>query len=109
MTHYRWMTLGQLESWVDVAKQEGVSARARSRGQFVDQFRRVGGRWQDLPDFWWRKRQGFVARHLEQARRTREKLYDRRNGSYSRRGLALLMWAFDPRWVAEGQWYVMGE
>lgn len=107
MTHYRWMTLKQLDRWLPAARDQGVSARARSRGQFIDQFRRVGGRWQDLPDFWWRKRQGFVARHLEQAQRSGELLYDPSEGSYSRRGLALLMWAFDPRWVVQGQWYVI--
>lgn len=103
---YRWMALDQVERLEPLAASRGVSERARGPGQFLWQYRRAGGKWHQLPEKWQRKRNAFVARHLQQAMQEGEKLYDPATHGYSRRGLALVMWAFDPRWVVEGRWFV---
>ena len=96
-TTWRWAPLARVESWVPSAKAMGVSKVARSRGQFLDQYRRAGGDWRRLSDWWQARRNAFVARHMAQARRNGERLYDPTTRGYSKRGLALLMWAYDPR------------
>jgi len=95
MEQWRWASLAKVERWVPVAKAARVSQVARSRGQFLDQYRRAGGRWRELDPWWQARRNNFVARHMAQARRNGERLYD--GAGYSKRGLALLMWAYDPR------------
>ena len=65
---------------------QGVSEKARSRGQFIDQYREAGGNPNRLSEFWRRKRNGFVARHMSQYRVDKGK----------RRRLALIAWAYDP-------------
>ncbi len=95
MEHYRWAPLAKLDRYIPIARAWGVSERALSRGQFVDQYRRVDGAWRQLPEAWLVKRHNFVKRHLAQAHKAGEVLYQAGEG-YSRRGLALLMWAYDP-------------
>lgn len=90
----RWASLYLLEQFEPIAAAYGVSSRARSPGQFVEQYRRAGGDWRRLPAAWKHKRDAFVKRHLEQARLRGETLWSPSRG-YSRRGLALLMWAYD--------------
>lgn len=92
---HRWASLATVERYVPVAAAGGVSAVARSSRGFVAAYRRAGGRWQHLPDAWIVKRENFVTRHLAQARQNGERL--RTAEGYSRRGLALLMWAFDSK------------
>lgn len=94
---HRWASLARVRDFVPVARALGVSERARARGQFVEQYAKAGGDWRRLPAAWRDKREAFVERHLAQAKKRREVLYSAENRCYSRRGLALLMWAYDPR------------
>lgn len=43
----------------------GVSKKARSRGQFIDQYEKAGNL-DNLPDEWKSKRNAFISRHLAQ-------------------------------------------
>ncbi len=95
MENYRWASLSKVEQYAPVARSLGVSERALSAGQFVSQYRRAGGDWRKLSAWWQRRRNNFVKRHLAQAHKSGERLYAKGDG-YSRRGLALLMWAYDP-------------
>ena len=95
MENYRWASLSKVEQYAPVARSLGVSEMALSAGQFVSQYRRAGGDWRKLSAWWQRRRNNFVKRHLAQAHKSGERLYAKGDG-YSRRGLALLMWAYDP-------------
>ena len=90
-----WLPLSAVESAAKEAKSQGVSTRARSRGQFLDQYRRAQGDPKRLPDAWRRKRNAFVARHMAQVRKQDESLWDA-SGRPSRRHLALAVWAYSP-------------
>jgi hypothetical protein len=48
-----------------------------------------------LPDYWKRKREAFIARHVAQVQQRNEPLWDL-DGRPSRRHLALIMWAYSP-------------
>ena len=85
-TKYPYTSLAYVEKHIPQMEALGVSKRARSRGQFVDQYRKAGGNPNNLPEFWQRKRDGFVARHLSQ--------YRVDHGE--RRRLALIAWAYEP-------------
>lgn len=74
-----------------------VSEVARSPRGFLRQYRKAGGRFSKLSPYWRRRRNNFVKRHLAQARSNREKLWDPKKKRYSRRGLALVAWAYDPK------------
>jgi len=94
-----WAPLALVEQYEAEAAARGVSRVARgktSTAGFLPRYKRARGRWQDLPETWIRRREGFVARHLAQALTHGEELWSP-HGGYSRRGLALLMWAYDPR------------
>lgn len=93
--NYPWISVARVRAAAKAARARRVSSRATAPGQFVDQYTRAGGQ-AGLSDHWWYKRNAFVARHLAQAKRNREKLYVSGEG-YSKRGLALLVWAYDPR------------
>ena len=93
--NYPWISVARVRAAAREAKARGVSSRATGPGQFVEQYSRAGGQ-AGLSDHWWHKRNAFVARHLAQAKRGRERLYVAGEG-YSRRGLALLVWAYDPK------------
>jgi hypothetical protein len=92
---YRWAPLGKVKQYEEAAADLGVSVVARGPRGFLRQYKAAGGDWRKLTPYWQDRRNGFVARHLAQARAAGEKLYVRGEG-YSRRGLALLMWAYDP-------------
>lgn len=64
----------------------GVSKVARSRGQFIDQYRKAGGNPNRLPEFWQRKRDAFCAR------------FDAMWKQYKTRRiwLACVAWAYNP-------------
>ncbi len=74
-----------------------VSEVARGPRGFLRQYRKAGGRFSKLSPYWRRRRNNFVKRHLAQARNNREKLWDPKKKRYSRRGLALVAWAYDPK------------
>jgi hypothetical protein len=84
---YKYTTLKCLEKNIPEMKQRGVSVKARSKGQFVEQFRKVGGNPKKLPEYWQKKRNGFVARHRAS--------YLKDKGE--RRRLALIAWAYNPK------------
>lgn len=87
MRQYKYTTLNFVEKHIPEMRKRKVSERARSRGQFIDQFRKAGGNPKKLPEFWQKKRSGFVARHKKQ--------YEKDHGE--RRRLALIAWAYDPK------------
>jgi hypothetical protein len=93
---YPWASLERVAQMVPVAAKEGVSDVARAPGEFVSVYRRAGGDPDRVPEAWRKKRHNFLLRHLTQAISRREKLHDPARKTYSRRGLAMLMWAFDP-------------
>ena len=84
-TQYPYTSLGFVEKNIPEMESLGVSKVARSRGQFIDQYRKSGGNPNRLPEFWRRKRNGFVARHLAQYQKGER-----------RRRLALIAWAYNP-------------
>jgi hypothetical protein len=63
--------------------QQGVSEVARSKGQFLDQYKKYGT---NLPDKWVLKRNAFINRHLVQYKKN----------PTLRRKLALITWAYMP-------------
>ena len=85
ITKYPYTSLSFVEKHIPEMEALGVSKRARSRGQFIDQYRKAGGNPNRLPEFWQRKRDGFVARHLATYKKGQE-----------RRRLALIAWAYEP-------------
>jgi len=88
----RWLPLGIVNAFVDIAEERGVSDVARRSGQFLDQYRKARGQKSRLSQFWRDKRNAFVARHGKQAKG--ESLWS--NGRPSRRLIALVIWAWAP-------------
>ncbi|QJX71272.1 hypothetical protein F-M6_0023 [Faustovirus] len=97
MTTYKFMTLDQILKYEPEARRLGVSKVARSPAGFLGAYKRAKGDHKALSDKWLAKRNGFIKRHLAEAKKNHEKLYDPKTKTYSRRGLALTMWAMDPR------------
>lgn len=89
------LPLGQVLRAAELARLRGVSAVATGPGGFVSVYR-VAGRADRLPEVWVRKRDAFIRRHVAQAQIRGERWYDRR-GRLTRRALALMVWAYDPR------------
>lgn len=89
-----WLTLSQIAPFEDVAKKMGVSKVARSMRGFLPQYKRVGGDFDKLSDYWWGRRQDFVSRHMKQAKVRHEAFL--KTGELSPRHLALIMWAYSP-------------
>ena len=84
---YKWTSLKFLEKNLPEIRKKKVSVKARSRGQFIEQFRKAGGNPKKLPEKWQNKRNAFVARHRAQFAKDRG----------SRRKLSLYAWAYDPK------------
>jgi hypothetical protein len=93
---YPFLRLATIESFVPRMASEGVSEVARSPRGFLTAYREAQGRSDRLDDFWWRRRAGFLARHLAQVEKNGEDLFDK-NGRPTRRHLALIAWAYSPR------------
>lgn len=91
------MSLGAIDRLRPEMVKRGVSEVARSPRGFLRQYRKAGGRFSRLSPYWRNRRNNFVKRHLAQARNNREKLWDPKKKRYSRRGLALVAWAYDPK------------
>ena len=78
---YKFTPLKTIEAFIPEMERLGVSQVARSKDQFLDQYRKYGSR---LPIYWDTKRTNFIKRHLVQYKL---------NPTY-RRKLALLAWAY---------------
>lgn len=91
---YAWLSLGEALAWEPEAARRGVSTVARSRRGFLRAYQAAGTS-RALPEAWKLKREGFVARHLAQAKRAGEPWFDP-SGLPTRRHLALIMWGYSP-------------
>ena len=91
---YRALSLRQVEAYVPLAEQLGVSTVARSSRGFLAALRRAGSV-AALSVEWRRKREAFIARHMAQVEARGEALWDD-EGNPTRRHIALIMWAYSP-------------
>jgi hypothetical protein len=94
----RVLSYSAAHRWEPLAKARGVSAVARSGRGFMRMYERART-WDNVNDYWRKRRAAFIARHMAQARANGEALWKRdRSGRLtpSRRCLALLMWAYKP-------------
>jgi len=83
MNKYPFLPLPVVESILPIITQEQVSKRARSKGQFIEQYRRYNT---NLPSKWISKRNNFIKRTVAQYNKHKTK----------RRKLALIAWAYNP-------------
>ena len=104
--HYPWMRLSVTDAFVPLAKRRGAAKVARSYRGFYAAFKKAKGQptrmgsvhpdtpgRQDYP--WWQRRNEFIARHMAQVKKRREKLWDK-DGNPTNRHLGLIMWAYTP-------------
>lgn len=82
---YRYMPLRSVRKYIPRMEKLGVSKVARSKRGFLSAYRRAGIS-SNLPEYWQRQREGFIARHLAQYR----------VHPTPRRRLALIAWAYNP-------------
>jgi hypothetical protein len=87
-TEYQWMRYSEILPYIPEMEAKGVSVKARSRGQFLDQWRKANSNPDKLPVYWRRKRSAFVARFIVQKHTDRVRL-------------ALIAWAYLPKWKVE--------
>jgi len=80
---YPFLSVKQIEKNLPEMERLGVSKVARSKGQFLEQYRKYGV---NLPLAWKIKRENFIKRHLAQYVKN----------PTVRRRLALIAWAFSP-------------
>jgi hypothetical protein len=91
---HRFLSLATLARYEALARKRGVSVVARSPDGFLPAYKRAGTA-AALPDYWRRKREAFIARHMAQVDQRNEPLWDL-DGRPSRRHLARIMWAYSP-------------
>jgi hypothetical protein len=84
MNKYPFVPLSEVKRVLPDIVKEGVSKRARSKSQFLDQYKKFGT---SLPAKWVSTRNNFIKRTSAQYKKNPTK----------RRRLALLAWAFDPK------------
>lgn len=89
---YKWLSLERINRWEPIAQEQGVSKVARSSRGFLRALEAHGQ--DDLPDWWKKRRQDFIKRHMAQVKKRNEPLM--KNGMPTRRHLALIMWAYSP-------------
>ena len=85
MKEYPWMKYSDIVPYIKEMESSGVSEVARSKGQFLDQWRKANSNPDKLSPFWRRKRNAFIARFIVQKHTRR--VY-----------LALIAWAYKPNW-----------
>ncbi len=85
-SRYQWIPLSEIRKYEPEMERLGVSIVARGRVGFLTEFKRVKGDPDKMSDWWRRRRDGFIARHLAQFKVDR---------GY-RRYLALIAWAYKP-------------
>jgi hypothetical protein len=93
MSH-RFLPLATIARYEPLARKRGVSEVARGPSGFLPAYKRAGAATK-LSDYWRRKREAFIARHMAQVEERNEPLWDL-DGRPSRRHLALIMWAYSP-------------
>lgn len=92
---YHWLPLPLVEFLEKIAAAYGVSKVARSQRGFLTAYKKAKGDPSKLSDYWIRRRQGFITRHVAQVKERKESLW--KNGRPTRRHLALTMWAYSPQ------------
>ena len=96
-----YIRLDILERIEKIAARQGVSDVARSPRGFLAAYKLASGdpyamgRDHFSGQMWEDRRTNFIKRHVEQARRRKEKFWTRQ-GKPTRRHLALMMWAYTP-------------
>jgi len=90
-----FLSLRTIEKFMPMMEARHVSLVARSERGFLSAYEKAGGRPRGLTPEWWKKREGFIKRHMAQVVANDEPLYDER-GRPTRRHLALIAWAFTP-------------
>jgi hypothetical protein len=80
---YPFLSLKQIQRYLPRIEAENVSIVARSKDQFLDQYKKYGT---NLPQSWHIKRSNFINRHLKQYKKN----------PTNRRKLALITWAYMP-------------
>lgn len=98
----RYLALPVVEAAARAASLQGVSRVALSSAGFLPAYRAAAGRPHALTPYWQRRRDGFVARHVAQARKQREPLW--KAGAPTRRHLALAVWAASPTPIRLARW-----
>jgi hypothetical protein len=93
MSH-RFLPLSTIKRYEPLARTRKVSEVARGPGGFLPVYKQAGFA-AALPDYWKRKREAFIARHMAQVEGRNEPLWNP-DGRPSRRHLALIMWAYSP-------------
>ena len=93
MSH-RFLPLSTIKRYETLARTRKVSEVARGPDGFLPAYKRAGSA-TTLSDYWRRKREAFIARHMAQVEERNEPLWDL-DGRPSRRHLALIMWAYSP-------------
>ena len=68
MSPHSFMSYSQIQKHMPLIKELDVSERARSRGQFLEQYKKYGSK---LPKQWLKKREAFIARHLAQYKKNK--------------------------------------
>jgi hypothetical protein len=81
---YAWMPLSKVLEHEDEMERLKVSEVARSSSGFLTAYKNK--KTKDAMRDWWRKRDGFISRHLAQYK----------TNPTPRRRLALRAWAYDP-------------
>lgn len=83
---YPWLPPSVIRRYEPEMRRLAVSEVARSPRGFLTAYEEAGGDYSKLSDYWRRRRDGFIARHLAQYRI---------DHGY-RRYLALIAWAYMP-------------
>lgn len=90
---YGFLPLSTVERYRPLAAALGVSAVARGPRGFLRAYLDAEGS-AHLSDYWRRRREAFIKRHMAQVRKRGEPLW--KGGVPTRRHLALIMWAYSP-------------
>lgn len=92
---HAFLPLSTVKVYEAEARRLGVSKVARSATGFLAAYKRAGGVPERLSEAWIRKREGFIARHMAEAKNNGESFA--LGDKLTRRHLALIMWAYSPK------------
>lgn len=86
------LSLTLVKKFEEYAKKRNVSTVARSSRGFLTMYKN-----NKIDDYWKRRRNGFIARHVAKAKKDNEPMIEQ-SGKYkglpTRRETALIMWAY---------------